>query len=49
MTQTKILFIGMNVHKESNVISLAVDDRSEVRRYNKSNKRGRADPMISFI
>ena len=33
MTQTNILFIGMDVHKESIVISLADDDRSEVRRY----------------
>ena len=33
MTQTNILFIGMDVHKESIVISLADDDRSEIRRY----------------
>jgi len=33
MTQSNILFIGMDVHKESIVISLADDDRSEVRRY----------------
>ena len=33
MTQSNILFIGMDVHKESVVISLADDDRSEVRRY----------------
>ena len=33
MTQTNILFIGMDVHKESIVISLADDDRSEVIRY----------------
>jgi len=33
MAQSNILFIGMNVHKESIVISLADDDRSEVRRY----------------
>ena len=33
MTQTNILFIGMDVHKESIVITLADDDRSEVRRY----------------
>lgn len=33
MTQSNILFIGMDVHKESIVLSLADDDRSEVRRY----------------
>ena len=33
MTQSNILFIGMDVHKESIVISLADDDRTEVRRY----------------
>ena len=33
MTQPNILFIGMGVHKESIVLSLADDDRSEVRRY----------------
>lgn len=33
MTQFNILFIGMNVHKESIVLSLADDERSEVRRY----------------
>ncbi len=33
MTQSNILFIGMDVHKESIVVSLADDDRSEVRRY----------------
>ena len=33
MTQTNILFIGMGVHKESIVLSLTDDDRSEVRRY----------------
>ena len=33
MTQSNILFVGMDVHKESIVISLADDDRSEVRRY----------------
>ena len=33
MTQSNILFIGMDVHKESVVISLVDDDRSEVRRY----------------
>ena len=30
MTQSNILFIGMDVHIESIVISLADDDRSEV-------------------
>ena len=29
MTQSNILFIGMDVHKESIVISLAEDDRTE--------------------
>jgi hypothetical protein len=33
MTQSNILFIGMDVHKESIVVSLADDDRCEVRRY----------------
>lgn len=33
MTKSNILFIGMDVHKESIVISMADDDRSEVRRY----------------
>ncbi len=33
MTQSNILFIGMDVHKESIVLSFADDDRSEVRRY----------------
>jgi len=33
MTQSNILFIGMDVHKESIVVSLADDDRTEVRRY----------------
>jgi len=33
MIQSNILFIGMDVHKESIVISLADDDRTEVRRY----------------
>jgi len=33
MTQSNILFIGMDVHKDSIVISLADDDRSEIRRY----------------
>lgn len=33
MTQSNILFIGMDVHKESIVISMTDDDRSEVRRY----------------
>jgi hypothetical protein len=30
MTQSNILFIGMDVHKESIVVSLADDDRSEI-------------------
>ncbi len=33
MTQSNILFIGMDVHKQSIVVSLADDDRGEVRRY----------------
>ena len=33
MTQPNILFIGMDVYKESVVTSLADDDRSEIRRY----------------
>ncbi len=33
MTQSNILFIGMDVYKESIVISLADDDRTEARRY----------------
>jgi len=33
MTQSNILFIGMDVHKQSIVLSLADDDRTEVRRY----------------
>ena len=33
MTKSNILFIGMDVHKESIVISLADDDRTEIRRY----------------
>ena len=33
MTQSNILFTGMHVYKESIVISLANDDRSEIRRY----------------
>jgi len=33
MTQSNILFIGMDVHKDSIVISLADDNRTEIRRY----------------
>jgi len=33
MTASNILFIGMDVHKESIVVSLADDDRGDVRRY----------------
>ncbi len=33
MTQSNILFIGMDVHKDSVVVSLADDDRAEVRRH----------------
>ena len=33
MTQSNILFIGMDVHKDSIVLSLADDDRTDVRRY----------------
>lgn len=35
MKQSNILFIGMDVHKDSIVISLADDDRSDIRRYGK--------------
>lgn len=35
MKESNILFIGMDVHKESIVISLADDDNSEIRRYGK--------------
>ena len=35
MKQSNILFIAMDVHKDSIVISLADDDRSEIRRYGK--------------
>jgi transposase len=35
MKQSNILFIGMDVHKDSIVISLADDDKSDVRRYGK--------------
>lgn len=33
MTASNILFIGMDVHKESIVVSLVDDDRGNVRRY----------------
>lgn len=35
MNKSNILFIGMDVHKESIVISLADDNRSEIRRFGK--------------
>ena len=33
MTKSNIFFVDMDAHNESIVISLADDDRSEVRRY----------------
>ena len=33
MTESNILLIGMDVHKESIAVSLADNDRSEVRGY----------------
>jgi transposase len=35
MKQSNILFVGMDVHKDSIVISLADDDKSDIRRYGK--------------
>ena len=47
MTQSNILFIGMDVHKESIVVSLADDDRSELRRYGSIS--GTPDDVIKML
>jgi len=54
MTQSNILFIGMDVHKDSIVISLADDNRTDIRRYGSigvklkgSKIKGASNPVVS--